>query len=114
MEERKLAVVMASSSALRFISLSENCMSSIAIDLHGQFLLSLCLFRNNEKSGSFVKAKLLTPSVTATEAVTDKYGHIDDESAGVDEDEAFLYQPDSDRVIKVEVVGMRSINDLQW
>lgn len=68
---------------------------------------------DGENSGSFLREKLLHPAVTCIEAIRDKYGKVDGELAGVVEDEAYLNQGEGGRVIKVEVVGMKSINDLQ-
>lgn len=67
---------------------------------------------DGETSGSFVREKLMHPAVTCVEAINDKYGKVDDELAGVIEDQAYLTQGDGG-FIKVEVVGMKSINDLQ-
>lgn len=67
------------------------------------------------ESGSFVKPKLLKPRLVCQKAVEEKYGRIDDEDMGIDESEAYLPTSGSaGRVINIEVVGMKQINDLQW
>lgn len=68
---------------------------------------------DGENSGSFIREKLIHPAVSCIEAISDKYGKVDDDLAGVDEEEAYLTQGEGGRVVKVEVVGMKDINDLQ-
>ena len=69
--------------------------------------------RDGLASGSFIKEKLITAAVSCKEAISDKYGKVDDVNAGIDESEAYLSQKTGQRVINIEVVGMKKIGDLQ-
>ena len=84
-----------------------------SIALLNVLLSFIFIHSNGDNSGSFIKEKLIHPAVSCIEAINDKYGKVEDDLAGVDEEEAYLTQGEGGRVVKVEVVGMKDINDLQ-
>lgn len=74
----------------------------------------LLLSRGGVDSGSFVKPKLLKARLMCREAVQEKYGRIEDENVGIDESNTYLPSSGGGRLISIDVVGMKQINDLQW
>ena len=59
-------------------------------------------------SGSFVRAKKVNLGVTFLEALQERYGRIEDENAGVVEEE--LYVVGKGKQTAVEMVGAKSVN----
>ncbi|CAH1792652.1 unnamed protein product [Owenia fusiformis] len=60
-------------------------------------------------SGSFLREKKANFGVSLFEAVKERYGRIEDESAGIIEEEMFV-KGEGNQVTTVEVVGAQSIN----
>ena len=72
-------------------------------------MLSSC---RHSTSGSFVRQSKVNAGVTFLEALQDRYGRIDDEDAGVIQEEMFVIGKNQQKT-RVEIVGAKKVNSQQ-
>ena len=65
-------------------------------------------FSSEPGAGSFVRAQKVNFGVSLLQAIKERYGLVEDENAGINPEDMYVYGKNQQTV--VEVVGARSVN----
>ena len=76
--------------------------------LSNSLSFTLSFYHREATSGSFVRPKKVNLGISFLEALKERYGRIEDENAGVVEEE--LYVVGKGKQTTVEMVGAKSVN----